>query len=233
MIAGSSLQAQVRWMAYAGAGISHNVFKDNSRDAYLDFYTYHGEDGLYVLPQAGIALRVPVGKKLLFEAGAGYTRKQFRAEENKIIEANTQYQLTVYNESKTRLDYLSFPFTLAYIIPVSAQNTLQLGAGVNYSFLVNVKGTTFSRQTTLGNAPDVYEYEHKVYKGLIQTSKIQPGTLNIFDTGVKLQLSYVWHSRLMLRLSSEYSLYTIYLREDRNKPDLQLWHTGISLGYIL
>jgi hypothetical protein len=226
-------QAQVRWMVYAGAGTSHNVFKDNARDSYLDYYAYKGKDGLYILPQAGVAMRVPLGRKFIFETGAGYTRKQFRAAENKIMEANTQYQLTIYNESKTRLDYLSFPFTLSYIFPVSEKNTLQLGAGVSYGFLLRASQKTYSRQTAAGYAPDEYKYENKVPKGLIQTSKIFPGTLNIFDTGIKLQLSYVWHSKLMLRLSSEYSLYTIYLREDRNKPDLQLWYSGLSIGYIL
>lgn len=226
-------QAQVRWMAYAGAGTAHNNFKGNARDAYLDYYAYKGEDGFYVLPQAGLAVRVPIRKKLIFEAGVGYTRKQFRAEENKIMEINTQYQLTVYNEFKTRLDYLNFPFTLSYIFPVSAKNSLQLGTGINYSFLLRASEKIYSRQTAVGYAPDEYEYERKVPRGLVQTSKILPGTLNIFDTGIKLQLSYVWHSKLMLRLSSEYSLYTIYLREDRNKPDLQLWYTGLSIGYIL
>ncbi len=104
------VQAQVRWLFYAGAGTSHNVFKQNAKNTYLDYYAYRGENGFYILPHAGVSMMVPIGKKLLFETGVNYTRKLFRGEENKILEANTQAQLTVYNESKTKLGYLEFPF---------------------------------------------------------------------------------------------------------------------------
>lgn len=225
-------QGQVRLLVYTGAGASHNIYKSNSKDDYLDYYAYRGENGFYVLPHAGVSVMVPIGKKLLFEGGINYTQKQFRGEENKIIEANTLTQLTVYNESKTRLHYLGLPFTLSYIFPVSAKSAFHLGAGINYGFLIKASGRTFSRQSTIGFPPDESEFENFVPSGLLQTSKTTPGTINIFDTGAKLQLSYVWHSKLILRLASEYSLYTVYLKADRNKPDLQLWYTGLSVGYI-
>lgn len=227
-----SLQAQVRWQIYAGAGTSHNVFKGNSSDIYYDYYAYRGEDGWYILPHAGAGLMVPIGKRLLFEAGLSYTKKQFRAEENKIQEINTAHQLNVTNAFKTRLHYLGVPLTLSYIFRVGTENAIHLGAGINYNFLVAASGSITSRQNMPGSATSLYEYEVPVKRGFIQTSKILAGTLNIFDTGLRLQTAYVWHSKLSLRFFTEYSLYTIYLRGDRNKPDLQLWNSGLSLGYI-
>lgn len=234
LIAGyPAAHAQTRWMIYAGAGTPRNSFDGNGKDAYYDYYAAKGADGFYLLPQAGLSLMVPVGKKLLFETGINYTRKQFRLKENKVLDAYTPHQLTVYNSFKTKLDYMELPFTISYILPVSKNSTFQLGVGVNYSFLVHASGSVYSSQTTIGMPTDEYQSSVSVPIGLVQTSNTVPGTLNIFDTGLKLQLSYVWHSKLMVRLFHEYSLYTLYLRGDKSKPDLQLRYTGLTLGYIL
>ncbi len=233
IISYSATHAQTRWMVYAGVGTPRNNFGNNSKDFYYDYYAAKGADGFYLLPQAGLSLMVPIGKKLLFETGINYTRKQFRSTENKVLDAYTNHQLTVYNSYKTKLDYMELPFTLSYILPVSKKSAFHLGLGVNYSFLLHASGSVYSSQVTIGNSTDEYQLPVRVPIGLIQTSSTAPGTLNIFDTGLKLQLSYVWRSKLMVRLFHEYSLYTIYLRGDLNKPDLQLRYTGLTLGYIL
>lgn len=221
--------ARLAWLVHGGAGMAYGSV--NSRIDKGDA-RYRVDISPRITPNAGISALIPFSSRLSLEPGLIYSRKGFRGIDEFTV-YYTNHTRQILFDTRYTLHYLSIPIQLNYTLLQQRNHTLLLGGGMNYAFLLSGGNDYFTRQSAQGDVYEDWFRGNKVFKGLMQTKNTYEGTMSVFDAGIRLQLSYVFRSRFVLRLFHEQSLYSVYLKEPEGRPAVRLRYTGFSLGILL
>ncbi|WP_118974908.1 outer membrane beta-barrel protein [Taibaiella koreensis] len=223
-----SASARVSWLFQAGAGTAYGSV--NSRIDKPENH-YRVDISPRITPTAGLSVLIPLSQRLTLEPGLLYSRKGFRGIDEFVVH-DGNYTSQVLFDTHYQLNYLTLPIQLNYTLLQCGQHKLLLGGGMNYAILLNGSNDYFTRQVWRGAAYEGWFRNNQVFKGLMQTKNTYEGTMSIFDAGLRLQVSYIFRSRLMLRVFHEQSLYSVYLKEPNNRPAVRLRYTGLSIGIL-
>jgi hypothetical protein len=211
-----SATAQVQASVYMGAGYSYA--SATAAPASNEFNTR---------PSFAVLLNIPVWKNIGVETGCSYTVKGFINKD------------TLWDEDRdgfwayrigNRLSYLAFPLMFTYRFNAGNNHTFYAGAGMVYGFMIH--GTTQGKfDIYLGDRLiDESEFTTPVQATLMPSSDNSNTKIYLFDTGLKLQCSYVWRGRFGIRLFHEQSLYS-YHPSGASKSETRLRYTGIALSF--
>lgn len=207
--------AQVQASFYVGAGY-----------AYAARTGTPASNEFNVRPGGALLLHIPVWKNIGIETGCSYTIKGFINKD------------TLWDEDRdgfwayrigNKLGYLGFPLMLTYRINAGKNHTFCIGAGMIYGFMIH--GTTRGKfDIYLGDQLiDESEFTTPVQATLMPSSDNSNSKIYLFDTGLKLQCSYIWRGRYGIRLFHEQSLYS-YHPSGSSKSETRLRYTGIALS---
>ncbi len=210
--------AQVQASIYTGTGYT-----------YASTTKTYNSNEFALGPHIALLLDIPVAKHIGIEMGISYTIKGFVNKDtlwDDDLEGYWTYRIG------NQLGYLGFPLVLTYRFDIGRHHALYAGAGMIYGFMIHGKTKGEWHIYRRGRFLDEGEFTLPVEPRLMPSNDNNGSQVYIFDTGFKLQCTYIWRERLGIRLFHEQSLYS-YHTPGVSQSETRLRYTGIALSYSI